>query len=510
MSHLSRLFRVAGTAATAIRAKTSGRTPNETLSLLARGLSTVHAEGTPGADVFDVCIVGAGIVGTALASSLARLPAASSLRIALIESGDLFSKPTQSGEYSNRVSSITPESARFLQSIGAWEKIDDVRKRAYTRMEVRDAVGPGFLEFTSGLSQSSPDAIAWIVENAWLRYSLVETVKNEPNISIFNGARVTAIEHDVRLESDWPRIYLAEGKVVQARLLVGADGGNSLVRANAGIDSWGWDYQQNGLVATLKIDPETAYGNRQACQRFLPTGPIALLPLADDVSSLVWSTTPAIAKKLSCLSSEDFVTFVNVALRNPLPDLDFLLGQIQLSDDGRKATVAVDAAEEGRWGLDRHYKAAQSLDGGASRLPSTGTVAVVTDVVDGSRASFPLRFRKASHYVKTRVALIGDAAHTIHPLAGQGLNLGFGDAEELSKVIDQGVVDGQDFGQVHILEGYSASRYVNNLGMMAAVDGIGRIFGSDLRPLSFTRSAGMNIIQQLPWIKTLAMKAASS
>ncbi|KAJ3334224.1 putative ubiquinone biosynthesis monooxygenase [Blyttiomyces sp. JEL0837] len=449
------------------------------------------------ADHFDVCIVGGGMVGTALASSLSSSSVSAGLRIALIEAGDLHAPPSAGPSvYSNRVSSVTPESQRLLNSLGAWDVISDDHKKAYQRMQVWDGVGEGQVSFNASESSHS-DAIAWIVDNSWMRYALSKTLG--PAVEVINHAKVANVKLDEETRS-WPIVSLQNGRTLKTRLLVGADGANSIVRTAAGIESSGWDYQQTAIVATLKLDDGTPdEGNNTAYQRFLPTGPIALLPLASNASSLVWSTTPAIASKLSKLSDSDFTLFVNAAFRNPLPDLDFITDQIQ--NDG---SVAVDVKSETEWGLAR---AAKSENGG---INSNISVPRITGVFAGSRAGFPLRLRLSEPFIKDRIALIGDAAHSVHPLAGQGLNLGLGDASSLSKVITDGVYAGQDIGQIHVLQSYAASRFAPNVGMLAAVDGIGRIFNSDFGPLVWARDFGMNITNRVPFVKQLAMRAASS
>ncbi|KAJ3414077.1 putative ubiquinone biosynthesis monooxygenase [Chytridiales sp. JEL 0842] len=443
----------------------------------------------------DVCIIGGGMVGTALASALGSSPSTSHLKIALIESTDLHSPPIKTpGVYSNRVSSVTPESMRFLKKLGAWDLIDEERKKGYTNMMVWDALSDGKVQFDTHNSPSS-DPIAWIVENSWIRHSLSQTLS--PSIQLFNNTKVTALEGPTT-ESPlaWPCVTTDQGDKVSARLLVGADGGNSPVREFAQIESFGWNYENHAVVGTLKCEFGLR-GNNTAYQRFLPTGPIALLPLSDNVSSLVWSTSPQNAAKLSTLSNKDFASFVEAAFLNPIQDTEFLINQIK--PDG---TVDTDVVSEIEWGRERGVKAGEGMHKGLEMK--------VLDVFVGSRGKFPLKMMHTSQYAKQRVALIGDAAHTVHPLAGQGLNLGLGDAECLARVLENGVRDGQDIGQLHVLQNYASERYPINMGMLAAVDGLSKLFRLEFEPIVWARSVGLNLVDRLPFIKNLAMKAASS
>ncbi|KAJ3289009.1 putative ubiquinone biosynthesis monooxygenase [Borealophlyctis nickersoniae] len=453
-----------------------------------RLLHTATAARSPHSHVCDVCIVGGGIVGTALACALASRPAASSLKVALVEAGDLF-RPVEvkPNVYSNRVSSLTPGSVRFLQQLGVWQHIDATRPRPYDKMEVWDAVGEGRISFDAATMGGS--AIAWILENNLVQAALAGSVRSAgSNIEVFNRAKVGSISGGETV-GDWPVVQLEDGKTIRARLLIGADGANSKVREFAKIESVGWDYPQKGIVATLRVD--NTVSNDTAWQRFLPTGPIALLPLADGYSSLVWSTRADLAPRICALPEKDFVELVNAAFSNPVPDVEFLTSQI--APDGKPTT---DFAFEADWGRQRAV-----VNG---PFPPK-----VLEVREGSRAPFPLRMRNSSRYVQDRIALIGDAAHTVHPLAGQGLNLGLADAKTLSDVIDDAVFEGQDIGQIHVLEKYAAERYGHNLSMLTAVHGIGRLFGTDSKIVSWIRSTGLNLTNSATPLKAQIMDIAS-
>ncbi|TPX69756.1 hypothetical protein SpCBS45565_g02209 [Spizellomyces sp. 'palustris'] len=478
----------------------TGNRPFPPMSCSGHSTSTI---GSPLGEshICDVCIVGGGTVGTALACALASSPAASSLKVALVEAGDLY-RPlnAQEGIYSNRVSSLTQGTVGLLQEpfperpqdLQVWERIEASRRLPYKKMQVWDAIGKGKIGFDA--ATIGADYIAYIVENNHLQAALVERLQEAENsVSVFNRAKVQSImTEEGKGTTGWPIVQLEDGRTIQSRLLVGADGANSKVRTFAGIDSIGWDYSQMGVVATLKLAPGVE--NDTAWQRFLPTGPIALLPLNNGHSSLVWSITPTLASRVCSLPEAEFVELLNAACSSPWADVQYLCAQI--SPDGKPL---VDFKEESTWGRQREA----AYDPSSQPIPPQ-----VVGVQTGSRAAFPLRLRNSEFYVKSRVALIGDAAHTVHPLAGQGLNLGLADAESLAQSITDGLQVGQDIGHIHLLEKYAQSRYLPNLAMMKAIDSIGRLFGTDLGPVAALRSFGLNLTNSLSPVKAQIMRYA--
>ncbi|KAJ3042653.1 putative ubiquinone biosynthesis monooxygenase [Rhizophlyctis rosea] len=358
-------------------------------------------------------------------------------------------------------------------------------------MRVWDAVGKGAIKFDAKDNAGSP--IAFMAQNNVLQSALANIARDqEGRVTVFNKTRVEKIVGDVHYGA-WPVVHLEGGEKIRARVLIGADGVASKVRDFAKIETVGWDYPQKGIVATLKVDDSAE--NDTAWQRFLPTGPIALLPLGKGYSSLVWSTPANLSARLCNLPVEDFVTLVNAAFKNPVEDVEYLISQI-----GPDGTPQTDFKAEAEWGRER---AVMHEDEVTIMFPPA-----VIDVEMGSRASFPLRMRNSVTYVDDRIALIGDAAHTVHPLAGQGLNIGLADAEALTSALAEGLMDGQDIGQIHVLEKYAAERYLPNLAMLTACDGIGRLFGTDARLTSWIRSAGLNITDSITPLKSVIMKYA--
>jgi len=249
------------------------------------------------------------------------------------------------------------------------------------------------------------------------------------------------------LAADHARVVLNSGAELRAKLLVGADGRDSAIRQMAGIGTKGWDYDQHALVANVSHElPHEA----TAWQRFRETGPLAFLPLADGRSSIVWSTSPGQAAELAAVAEDEFCSRLGEAFGNRL-------GRV------------------------------------------TGT---------GPRGVFPLRLSHNDSYVQNRLALVGDAAHAIHPLAGQGVNLGFMDAAELADVLLEAVEKGRDFGALHTLRRYERARKGENMAMLGAMDVFKRLFSNDIVPLRLLRNAGLDLADRVTPVKNLFLRRA--
>jgi len=248
----------------------------------------------------------------------------------------------------------------------------------------------------------------------------------------------------MEINTDAADLQLEDGRQITTRLVVGADGGNSQVRQLAGIETRGWSYDQKAVVATVM----TSGSHREtAWQRFLPEGPLAFLPLSNGGCSIVWSTSPAHADALLDMDEHAFMLELTQAF-------DSKLGQI---------------------------------------------------VECGPRAAFPLRLQYVNTYVKDRLALIGDAAHTIHPLAGQGVNLGLLDAAALSEVLCNAFEKGRDIGAFHILRCYERWRKGDNLMVMGVMDGFKRLFGSSIDPVRRIRNFGLDLTNAVMPVKNQIM-----
>ncbi|KAI0239118.1 putative ubiquinone biosynthesis monooxygenase [Massospora cicadina] len=279
--------------------------------------------------------------------------------------------------------------------------------------------------------------------------------------------------------------YTVELSNLLGALMMGADGANSPVRTFAGIESMGWDYNQYGVVGTLETSHNLA---DCAWQRFLPTGTLALLPLDATHSSMVWSLPPEFANKLHKLPLENVSRLIQAALTAAPEDVEFFLKQI-------KAETLVDED------LDLSWRAPHPYPEG---LP------LIISVVPGSIAAFPLRMRHVDWYVASRVALVGDATHTIHPLAGQGLNLGLADTNSLGAHLTRGLLGGSDIGCLTLLQGYASDCYLSNLAMLGVTDKINHLFRASDPILPALRSFGFNILDKyFPAIKNAAVKIAT-
>lgn len=321
-----------------------------------------------------------------------------------------------------------------------------------------------------------------MTENLNLQRALLHKLSTTSTVELADKVKVQSITQDTE-NGGWPLVHLSDGRTVRARLLVspphllflfyshslhfqvGADGFNSPVRSYAGIKSYGWAYNTHAVVATLFHTPRSALEppNTTAYQRFLPTGPIAFLPLSETASSMVWSTKPYLASALRTLEPSVLASMINVAFRLPEVSLRYLYARMI---DAQKAgtTITLDelrdeiAFREQAHSIDSRsaYSSLSLPSEAAQGIPPDNADSVpplVTSIQPGTVASFPLRYSHAEAYIGegagARTVLVGDAAHTTHPLAGQGLNAGLGDVESLAKCIENAVLKGGDIGKTN-------------------------------------------------------------
>ena len=384
----------------------------------------------------DLAVAGGGMVGAAFALACSG----KGLSIAVIETR-VPQRAWPPGEVDLRVSALSRASQRVLTRLGAWGRICALGASPYRQMRVWDAVGGGSIQFDSA-DLGEPD-LGHIVENRVTQLALWERLEQAADVTLVCPAAIAGMERTAA----GPRLMLADGRVLEARLLVGADGRDSLVRELAGIPTQGWEYDQRAIVAT--VVPSDRH-RETAWQRFLPTGPLALLPLADGRCSIVWSAADARAKELMALGDDAF-------------------------------SAELTEASEGRLGRIR---------------------------LDGPRASVSLRLQHAERYVEPGLALIGDAAHAVHPLAGQGVNLGFLDAAELADALDLALSRRRDIASLWTLRRYERARRGENMAMLAAMDGLKRLFGNAVAPVATVRSLGLAAADRLPPAKRLFMERA--
>jgi 2-polyprenylphenol 6-hydroxylase len=395
---------------------------------------------------FDVAIVGAGIAGSALATALSG----QGRRIALIEAQPLSQQalPTEKTpqDYDSRVSALTPKSKGLLERTGAWPQVEAYRLCPYRHMTVWDAQGTGEIDFDA--DEVGASALGYIVENRAITRALQSRVRECADITLFNPAKLVEYQ---RLSDGTGQLTLDDGRLLQAQLLVAADGALSNVRQMLDFATREWDYGHRAIVATVQTErphQETAW------QRFMPSGPLAFLPLPGTQGrhycSIVWSQQEAVADRLLGLEDAEFCRELGAALENRL-----------------------------------------------------GSV-----IASSARIAFPLRQRHAVDYVQPGVALIGDAAHTIHPLAGQGINLGLQDVDVLAEEVGSGWKRGINPGELVVLKRYQRRRKGDNLLMMGAMDGFKRLFEQQSLPVRWLRNAGMRRVASLGPLKQQIMKQA--
>ncbi|XP_015281841.1 PREDICTED: ubiquinone biosynthesis monooxygenase COQ6, mitochondrial [Gekko japonicus] len=404
-------------------------------------------------------------------------------KILLLEAGP--KKPTNqlSKSYSNRVSAITSGSATLLNSFGAWDHICSMRIKPFRRMQVWDACSEAMIIF----DKDNLEDMGYIVENDVIMSALTKQLDAmSDRVEVLYRSRALRYTWPLPYQtcdaSPWVEIDLADGRRLQTKLLIGADGQNSMVRKAAGIQTIQYQYDQSAVVATLHLSEAT--DNNVAWQRFLPSGPIALLPLSDTISSLVWSTSHEHASQLQNMDEESFVDSINSAFWSNANHSDF-----------------IDTAGS-------MFRSALSLlmpsRSAARQLPPS-----VAKVDPKSRAVFPLGLGHATEYVQHRVALIGDAAHRVHPLAGQGVNMGFGDIASLTHYLSAAAFNGKDLGSLNHLLQYEQQQQRYNLSMMAAVDLLKRLYSTTAAPFVLLRTWGLQTTNVATSVKEQIMAFAS-
>ena len=392
---------------------------------------------------FDLIVVGAGMVGATLARALAD----TSLRIALLDAmpldQPLTARATESG-YDPRVSALSAASENILANLDAWQRIDPHYRSAYRYMCVWDGAGTGEIQFDA--NALGENRLGHIVENWRVQQAVLDSLAHT-DVTLLGGQQVTGLVH----EPDGWTLQLASGELVQAPLVVAADGARSRLREMAGFAMREWDYLHHALVTTVRT--EKPHG-ATAWQSFLDTGPLAFLPLNDrndqHYCSIVWSLLPEEAQRIMALDQQAFIAELETAI-------------------------------EGRLGRVLHAD---------------------------PRHCIPLRQRHARRYVQPGLALIGDAAHSIHPLAGQGVNLGLLDVAELSAVIRAALQRGEDIASLAVLQRYERRRMGANLTMMAAMEGFERLFHADALPLRWLRNTGMRWVDGMDRLKTGIVRRA--
>ena len=379
----------------------------------------------------DLVIVGGGMVGLTLAAALRN----QGMRLLVVERAEPSAHCSLGIDC--RVSAIVRGNVDVLQAMGVWSHL--ARSSPIARMQVWDDQEGGGIRFDA--LEIGEESLGQMVENRHLLAALRRVLLRSDGVELCSPATVVG----VAWRRDGVRVELADGRALWTPLIVAADGARSWLRQQAGIAVWRHDLRQRAIVATIK--PQ--HHHRQvAYQRFLATGPLALLPMADGLCSIVWSADNARAEQLMAMDEEAF-----------LRELQLAFG------------------------------------------PSLGRIEQC-----GTRAAFPLCSRLAHHLVRPRLALIGDAAHTIHPLAGLGVNLGIRDAMVLAREIADARRFDEDWGAMEVLAEYRNQRLPDVLAVMGAMEGFHHLFTSRLPAIARLRAAGMRLVGNSGPIKSLLMR----
>ncbi len=388
---------------------------------------------TTGRD-FDVVIVGSGLIGSTLAVALGG----AGLRVALM---DRLDPATMVDEpFDGRASAVSHASRRALDAIGVWRHLaDDAQPILDIRVSEGDS--PLFLHYDHNELGDGP--LGFMLENRHLRRGLGAAISTTANIELFAPAELSALDRSGTAAV----VRLAGGEVLRGRLVAAADGRASPLRQAAGIRVHGWSYAQSGIVCTVTHErPHRGIAH----ERFFPAGPLAILPLTGDRSSLVWTEPSAVAGRLIELDKPAF----DDEMRDRFGDF---LGYV----------VSV-----------------------------------------GPRWSYPLALHNAKTYRSRRLALVGDAAHAMHPIAGQGLNLGFRDVAALAEVVVDAARLGLDIGGTDILSRYETWRRFDSMVLLAVTDGLNRLFSNDISAARVARDAGLAAVNRMPPLKRLFMRHA--
>lgn len=378
----------------------------------------------------DIVIVGAGMVGSLLASLLKD----SGLSVLMLERATVTA-PAKDDAFEPRVSALTRASENMLRHVGAWQDIENIRSCRYSAMTVWDADGSGRVQFNAG--ELGETHLGVLVENRLIQWALTHAATRANNVELRCPAQLQELE---RLPNAW-QLTLDDGEKISARLVIGADGAQSAVRQLSGIACTETDYGQRAIVTTVRTQMPHEFVARQ---RFMTTGPLAFLPLQSHAGdthccSIVWSQDEKEAQRLLALDDEAFKRELGFAFEHTL-------GNIEWAD---------------------------------------------------ARYSFPLRAQHASDYVREGIALIGDAAHAIHPLAGQGVNLGLLDAAVLAEEIMRALERHIPWCSENTLLRYSRRRRAHNTLILNSMTGFRRLFASQQPLLVLARNIGLGVTNHI-------------
>jgi 2-octaprenyl-6-methoxyphenol hydroxylase len=397
----------------------------------------------------DVLIAGGGFAGLTLAIAL-RQALGGSFLVAVVDPG----LGRAAAGHDERASAIVASVRRLFETLGVWQGVaaeaQPILDMAVTDSRLGDAVRPTFLTFAGEVEPGEP--FAHMIENRILVDALTAKARDLGvdlrSAAVTDFAAASANSREPSPDRGRIDTRLSDAKALSARLLVAADGARSTIRSKAGIATHGWTYGQSAIVVNVAHERDH---HGRAEEHFLPAGPFAILPLKGNRSSIVWTETTVEAERIMAL---------------PQPEFD---------------------AE-----LEQRFKL------------HLGEIKVI-----GKRRAHPLGFFVARSFITERIALIGDAAHLIHPIAGQGLNMGLKDVAALAEVIVDAARLGLDPGSLDVLERYQRWRRFDTMAMGVATDGLNRLFSNRSDVLRLVRDVGLRLVDRLPALKRLFIREAA-
>ncbi|MBX9633559.1 MAG: UbiH/UbiF/VisC/COQ6 family ubiquinone biosynthesis hydroxylase [Magnetospirillum sp.] len=399
---------------------------------------TDSARGTQTNISTEVVVLGGGLAGLTMAAALAT----AGVPVVCIDRDS--PENHQRDAFDIRTTAIAYASMKVLEGAGVWRHMAE-QAGPILDIRVADQFSPLFVHYDHRelTLDGTNRPFGWILDNKDIRRALFARVKELPNLVHLAPAQAVAVERD-RAHA---RVVLADGRVVTARLVVGADGRASMARDGAGIKVRRWSYDQSAIICTIRhSEPHGGV----AVEHFLPNGPFAVLPMTDDRSSIVWSEKTDLVPLYLGLSDEDFIA----ELRRRSGDY---LGEIELLT---------------------------------------------------KREAWPLSVLLAEAFVAPRLALVGESAHAIHPIAGQGLNLGLRDVAALSEVLVDARRLGLDVGGDTVLARYQRWRRFDTVLLAAVCDGLVHLFSNNIGPVKLARDLGMAVVNRLPPMKRFLMRHA--
>ena len=388
----------------------------------------------------DIAIVGGGLNGAMMSLALAE----AGFTVTLIDPQTLKSK--QNPHFDGRSYSLAIASVRLMQALGLWEEL---APNAQPILEIKVADGraysnpsPYFLHFDHHEIEEGP--MGHMVEDRHLRPLLQKRLQSVSQINYRAGLSVS----EMTITNTHAELRLNIEETITTRLVIGADGRQSQTAERAGIKRTGWRYGQTALVCALSHNiPHQGV----ACQYFMPPGPLAILPLTGNRSSIVWTESDANAATIMAMDDTDYMAVLQ-------PRIGDYLGKVELA---------------------------------------------------GARYSYPLNLTIAQNYVMPRLALVGDAAHGVHPIAGQGLNLGLRDIAALSEVLSDARLRGEDFSSLAVLLRYQEWRRFDTTALAVATDAVNKLFSNDNSFLRTLRDLGMGAINSLPALRRSFIREAA-